>query len=126
MLAALAENLLRGVDDLDDTIKLLQAFEEAGAHVLYAPGINSPNQLRTVTGSLDKPFNVLASFMPGGNLAEFSECRANRISLGWTPNFAAINPVLDASAEMIENGTFGWLESRADSAVLSKLLKVSD
>ena len=94
MLAAQAENLLRGVDDLDDTIKLLQAFEEAGAHVLYAPGINSPNQLRTVTGSLDKRFNVLASFMPVGNLAEFSECRANRISLGWAPNFAAITPFL--------------------------------
>jgi 2-methylisocitrate lyase-like PEP mutase family enzyme len=72
VLAAQAENLLRGVDDLDDTIKLLQAFEEAGAHVLYAPGINSPNQLRTVTGSLDKPFNVLASFMLGEILPSLS------------------------------------------------------
>jgi len=94
--------------------------------VLYAPGINSPNQLRTVTGSLDKLFNVLASFMSGGNLFEFSECGANRISLGGALNFAVINAVLDASAEMIENGKFGWLESWADGAVLSKLLKVSD
>lgn len=114
------------VDDLDDTVKLLQTFEAAGAHVLYAPGINSPNQLRTVTGSLDRPFNVLASFMPGGNVAELSECGANRISLGGALNFAAINPVLDASAEMIENSTFGWLEGRTDGVALSKLLKVSD
>ena len=114
------------VDDLDDTVKLLQTFEAAGAHVLYPPGINSPNQLRTVTGSLDIPFNVLASFMPGEIFFAFSECGANRISLGGALNFAAINPVLDGSAEMIENGTFGWLESRADGAAFSKLLKVSD
>ena len=125
-LTARAENLLREVDDLDDMIKLLKAFEAASAHVLYASGVNPPNQLRTVTGSLDRPFNVLASFMPGGNVAELSECGANQISLGGALNFAAINPVLDASAEMIENSTFGWLESRTDGVALSKLLKVSD
>lgn len=126
VVTARAENLLRGVDDLEDTIKRLQAFESAGAHVLYAPGIKSPNQLRTVTASLDKPFNVLASFMPGTNVVEFSECGANRISLGGALNFAAINPVLDASVEMIEKGTFEWLGSRADGAAVSKLLKGSD
>jgi 2-methylisocitrate lyase-like PEP mutase family enzyme len=125
VLTARAENLLRGPDDLDDTIKRLQAFEAAGADVLYAPGIKTPNQLRTVTSSLDKPFNVLASFMRGTNFAEFSECGANRISLGGALNFAAINPILDASVEMIEKGTFDWLGSRAGSAAVSKALKGS-
>jgi len=126
VVTARAENLLRGVDDLDDTINRLQAFEAAGADVLYAPGIKSSNQLRTVTASLDKPFNVLASFMPGTNVAEFSECGANRISLGGALNFAAINPVLDASVEMIEKGTFDWLSNRANGAAVSELLKGSD
>ncbi|MBL4573915.1 MAG: isocitrate lyase/phosphoenolpyruvate mutase family protein [Gammaproteobacteria bacterium] len=126
VLTARAENLLRGVDDLDDTIKRLQAFEEAGADVLYAPGISSATQLRTVTASLEKPVNVLASFMPGIDVAEFSECGANRISLGGALNFAAINPVLEASVEMIEKGTFDWLGSRADGAVVTELLKGSD
>lgn len=126
VLTARAENLLRGVDDLDDTIARLQAFEAAGADVLYAPGITSANQLRTVTASLDKPFNVLASFMPGTNVAEFSECGANRISLGGALNFAAINPVLGASAEMIEKGTFDWLEGRADGLAVKSLLGGSE
>lgn len=123
VLTARAENLLRGVDDLDDTIKRLQAFEAAGADVLYAPGIGSLEQLRTVTASLDKPFNVLASFMPRANVAEFSECGANRISLGGALNFAAIDPVLGASAEMIEKGTFDWLGARADGRAVEKFLK---
>jgi 2-methylisocitrate lyase-like PEP mutase family enzyme len=125
VLTARAENLLRGEDDLDDTIKRLQAFEAVGADVLYAPGIKSPNQLRTVTAALDKPFNVLASFMPGTNVAEFSECGANRISLGGALNFAAINPVLGASTEMIEKGTFDWLAGRADGLAVENFLKES-
>ena len=64
-LTARAENLLRGVDDLDDTIARLKAFEAAGADVLYAPGIDSLERLQTVTCELEKPFNVLASFVPG-------------------------------------------------------------
>lgn len=126
VLTARAENLLRGVDDLDDTIRRLQAFEAAGADVLYAPGINSLEQLRTVTASLDKPFNVLASFMPGTNIAELSECGANRISLGGALNFAAINPVLEASAEMIEKGTFDWLSGRADGLTVKGFLEGSE
>lgn len=125
VLTARAENLLRGSDDLDDTIKRLQAFEAAGADVLYAPGIKTADQLRTVTVSLEKPFNVLASFMPGTSVAEFNKCGANRISLGGALNFAAINPVLSASAEMIEKGTFDWLGNRADGAAVTELLKRS-
>lgn len=123
LVTARAENLIRGADDLDDTIKRLQAFEAVGADVLYAPGIRSQDQLREVTASLDKPFNVLASFMPGTSVAEFGECGANRISVGGALNFAAINPVLGAGAEMIDKGTFDWLGGRADGAVVAELLK---
>jgi len=126
VLTARAENLIRGVDDLEDTIKRLQAFEAVGADVLYAPGIQSANQLCTVTASLDKPFNVLASFMLGTNVAEFSECGANRISLGGALNYAAINPVLTASVEMIEKGTFDWLGGTADGAAVAEFLEGSD
>ena len=63
-LTARAENLLRGVDNLDDTNRRLQAYAEAGALVLYAPGIRLLNDLKTVTAELNLPFNVLASFFP--------------------------------------------------------------
>lgn len=126
VLTARAENLLRGVDDLDDTVKRLQAFEAAGADVVYAPGIKSSNQQRTATASLEKQFNVLTSFMPGTNVAQFSECGANRISLGGALNFAAISPVLDASAQMIESGTFDWLDGRADGLAVKNFLKGSE
>lgn len=126
VLTARAENLLRDKDaDLDDTIKRLQAFEAAGADVLYAPGIKSLDQLRTVTASLDKPFNVLASFMSGTNVSEFTECGANRISLGGALNFAAIDPVQRAAMEMMKNGTFDWLGGRADSASVKQFLEGS-
>ncbi|GJM12594.1 MAG: 2-methylisocitrate lyase [Pseudohongiella sp.] len=126
MLTARAENLIRGADDLEDTIKRLQAFEAAGADVLYAPGLRSLDQLREVTSSLAKPFNVLASFMSGTNVAEFSENGAKRISLGGALNFAAIDPVQRAAMEMTQNGTFDWLGGRADSAAVKQFLEGSD
>jgi len=121
-----AENLLRGADDLDDTIERLQAFEKAGADVLYAPGIRSLNQLRTITESIDKPFNVLASFMAGTNVTEFGEYGATRISLGGAPSLAAIEPLQRAGMEMMNNGTFDWLGGRADGASVKQFLEGSD
>ena len=125
-LTARAENLLRGPADIEDTIERLQAFSAAGADVLYAPGVKSHGQLRQITGSIDKPFNVLASFMPEASVSEFSASGATRVSLGGALNFAAINPVLAASAEMLEEGTFNWFDSRADSGIVSKLISRAD
>ena len=82
LLTARAENLLRGVNDLEDTIKRLQAFSAAGADVLYAPGINSLKQLKKVTAALDKPFNVLVSLLPAATASELSAAGATRISVG--------------------------------------------
>lgn len=126
VLTARAENLLHGVDDLDDTIRRLQAFEAAGADVLYAPGLKSIDQLRTITDSVEKPFNVLASFLAGTNVTELSNAGATRISLGGALNFAAIEPVQRAGMEMMRNGTFDWLGGRADSASVKQFLKGSD
>ncbi len=121
-LTARAENLLRGSDDLEDTIKRLQAFEAAGADVLYAPGIKTLDQLKQVTSSLRKPFNVLASFIPQAKVADFNESGANRISLGGSLNFAAIDPVIKAGNEILKQGSFDWLGARASGAELSRLL----
>lgn len=122
VLTARAENLLRGVNDLDDTIERLRAFSAAGADVLYAPGIKSCEQLRQVTSALDKPFNVLASFIPDATLSELEESGATRISLGGALNQAALNPLLRAATEMAERGSFQWLQERADGGLINSLL----
>ena len=87
---ARAENLLRGNDDLDDTIRRLQAFADAGADVLFAPGLTSLEQVRLVTSAVNKPVNVLASFLPGVTLAELQDAGAKRISVGGALANAAI------------------------------------
>jgi len=107
-LTARAENLLLGVNDLEDTIKRLKAFEAAGANVLYAPGICSLDQLKQVTSELNTPFNVLAPFIRGASVDEFADAGAKRISIGGALNWAAVNPILKAGKEMLEQGTFNW------------------
>ncbi|HIG41089.1 MAG TPA: isocitrate lyase/phosphoenolpyruvate mutase family protein [Gammaproteobacteria bacterium] len=122
-LTARAENLLRGVNDIDDTINRLKAFEAAGANVLYAPGINSLDQLRMVTSELDRPFNVLAPFFRGATVEQFTEAGAQRISVGAALNSAAINPLLVAGKEMLAQGTFNWMSTMAPGGEVNKLLK---
>lgn len=111
MLTARSENYLFGRRDLDDTIKRLQAYQEAGAGVLYAPGLSSKEEIAAVVGSLDRPVNVLAS--PGLTLAELSEIGVKRISVGSGLTRAAFGGFLRAAREMKEQGTFGF----ADEAV---------
>jgi 2-methylisocitrate lyase-like PEP mutase family enzyme len=109
-LTARAENLLRGVDDLEDTIRRLQAFAEAGADVLYAPGLGNLQDLRRVTGKVDKPFNVLAPFFAGATIREFSEAGARRISVGSALADAALGVAVTAGRELLDRGSFNWLE----------------
>jgi len=121
-LTARAENLLRGVDDLQDTIKRLQAFEAAGAQVLYAPGVRSLEQLGEVTSAISAHFNVLSVFFPGASLNDFAEAGAQRVSVGGGLNYAAINPVILAGREMLEQGTFSWSAGMANGAEVQRLL----
>ncbi len=104
VLTARAENHLRGIDDLDDTIRRLQAFEKAGADVLYAPALPGIGAIRTVCGSVSKPVNVLAS--AGDTLDELREAGAKRISLGSKLTTAAFGAVRRAAVEMLERGSF--------------------
>lgn len=121
-LTARAENLLRGVDDMDDTIRRLQAFEKAGADVLYAPALTTLEQVRLVTGALKKPVNVLAPMVKGATLAQLSEAGARRLSVGGSLARAATTAFLRAGKEMRDQGSFNWTSDLASGAEISKLL----
>lgn len=122
MLTARAENLLHGRDDLDDTIRRLQAFEAAGADVLYAPGLKTLEEVRLVSGALSRPLNVLAPPLGGVTLAELASAGAKRISLGGALARAAITSLLRAGAEMREQGSFGWAAELVSTRDLVRLL----
>ncbi|NMG40473.1 isocitrate lyase/phosphoenolpyruvate mutase family protein [Chelativorans sp. ZYF759] len=104
---ARAENLLRGINDLDDTIRRLQAFEKAGADVLYAPGIRDIETVRTICQAVSKPVNILAQ--PHFTLAELSEAGARRVSLGSKLTTAVFGALRAAASEILEKGTFGFV-----------------
>jgi len=109
VLTARAENHLHGVDDLDDTIARLQAYQEAGADVLYAPGPTSADQIRAIVSSVDRPVNVLVR--PGSpTVAELAELGVSRISVGGSFAFAAIDALVSAARELRDEGTYGYAE----------------
>jgi 2-methylisocitrate lyase-like PEP mutase family enzyme len=122
-LTARAENLLRGKNDLDDTIRRLQAFEAAGADVLYAPGLTTIDQVRSVTNALSKPVNVLAPMLKGVTVAQLADAGTKRISTGGALARVAITALLHAGEEMLEAGSFGWTSDLASSADVKKLLR---
>jgi len=116
VLTARAENHLHGRDDLADTIARLQAYSGAGADVLYAPGLRSIADIRTVLGAIDRPLNVLAlADMP--DVAELTAAGVARISTGGALAFAALGAVVEAARELREQGTYGYAErARAGSS----------
>jgi len=122
VLTARAENLLRGRHDLDDTIRRLQAYEAAGADVLYAPALTTLDEVRLVTGALSKPVNVLAPPLGGVTVAELAEAGAKRISLGGALARAAVTALIRAGAEMRERGSFGWAAGLASGGEVARLL----
>lgn len=122
ILTARAENLLHGVEDLKDTIRRLQAFEEAGADVLFAPGLSSLEQVRQVCDSVSRPVNVLAPFIPDATVADFAAAGARRVSIGGALALASLAPVLEAGREMREQGSFTWLRHLAAAAPARKYL----
>ncbi|HEU5420794.1 MAG TPA: isocitrate lyase/phosphoenolpyruvate mutase family protein [Streptosporangiaceae bacterium] len=107
VLTARAENYLHGRPDLADTIARLQSFQEAGADVLYAPGLRTADDIRAVVTSVDRPVNVLA--WPGGlSVADLAELGAGRISVGGSLAFAALGSLAVTARDMLESGTFGF------------------
>ncbi len=123
LLTARAENLLRGVTDMDDTIKRLQAYSAAGADVLYAPGLVNPDQVRAVLSEVDKPLNVLAPFMPDVSLDEFRQLGVGRVSIGGALANFATGATIDAAKRMAEGGSFEWVKDAASGGTIRKLLK---
>lgn len=124
-LTARAENFLHGVNNLDDTIRRLQAFAAAGADVVYAPCLPTLEAIRTVCQAVaPKPVNVLAG-VPGQNfpLAEIAAAGGLRISVGAALSRVAISAFLRAAREMKEKGTFAYVNKTATSPELSKLFK---
>ncbi len=109
-LTARAENHIRGNPDLADTIARLQAFEEAGADVLYAPGLRSADEIRAVCQALAKPVNVLAR--PGLSLAEIVAAGATRISVGGGLTWVALRAMADAAEAIRDAGDFSALSAR--------------
>jgi len=126
VLTARAENLLRGVDDLEDTIKRLQAFEAAGADVLYAPGLNSLEQIQQVMAEISKPMNVLTAFLPNVRVDEFQSIGVARLSIGSALANHAIGATIAAANAMLGSeqaaGNFEWMSAAAPGAEIKRLL----
>lgn len=113
VLTARAENYVHGNRDLADTITRLQAYQEAGADVLYAPGLTAMDDVRQVIAAVDRPVNVLVR--PGlGTVAELAQAGVARISVGGAFNQVAIAALTRAGRELLEDGTYGFLALAAE------------
>ncbi len=122
MLTGRAENFLHDRPDLGDTIKRLQAYQEAGADVLYAPGPRTADDIRSIVTSVDRPINVLAG-LPGMNLSvtELGELGVKRISLGSNLFRTAFGAALRGAQEILNDGTFGYAGDAATFKEISAL-----
>jgi 2-methylisocitrate lyase-like PEP mutase family enzyme len=122
MLTARAENLLHGRLDLDDTIKRLQAFDKAGADVLYAPGVRDLATIRTVASSVGKPLNVVMSAAdPSLTAAQLAEAGVKRISVGGALSRLALAAFLEGAREMKDTGGFTWVRRTVPSKELKAM-----
>ena len=113
-LTARAENLLHGRNDLDDTIKRLQAFEAVGADVLYSPGVHDIDTIRTVVSSVGKPFNLVMGFAdPTLTVDQLSAAGVKRISVGGAMARYALAAFLKSAREMKDRGSFTYVREMA-------------
>ena len=124
VLTARSENYLRGKPDLEDTIRRLQAYEKAGADVLFAPGLPDLAAVRTVCASLARPFNFMAG-IPGKSftVAELQAAGVKRISVATSFYRAAMTGMLEAAREVKDKGSFAYLERLVPTPELYKLMK---
>ena len=123
-LTARTENFVNGFPDLEDTIRRLQAFEKAGADVLFAPGLPTLDAVRTLCSNLTKPVNFMVGIRGKSfSVAELESAGVKRISLATSLYRAAMSGLLDAAREVKDSGTFGYLERSATSAEISQFMK---
>jgi len=117
-----AENFLVGRADLDDTIKRLQAYQEAGADVLYAPGLRTSDDIAAVVRSVDRPVNVVMGLQGVPlSLADLSSLGVKRISVGSALSRTALGAFLRAAREMREHGTFTFVSEAVSTRELNAL-----
>ena len=109
-LTARAENHIRGNPDLDDTIARLQAFERAGADVLFAPGLRTADEIRAVAASTSRPLNVLAR--PDLSFAEIAAAGGQRVSVGGALTWVAMSALAAAAERILSSGDFAALAAR--------------
>jgi len=123
-LTARTENFIRGHPDLDDTIRRLQAYERAGADVLFAPGLPDLATVRRVCAAVSKPVNVIAA-VPGAGftVAALADAGVKRISLAASLYRAAMTGLLAAAHEVQERGTFRYVEHTIPNAELNAFLR---
>jgi 2-methylisocitrate lyase-like PEP mutase family enzyme len=107
---ARAENHIRDNPDLEDTIARLQAYERAGADVLYAPGLRTADEIRAVCEAVSRPVNVLA--LPSLTVPEIAEAGGQRISVGGGLTWVAVKAMADAAAEIRDTGDLSSLSAR--------------
>ena len=123
-LTARAENFLVGRPDLEDTIRRLQSYQEAGADVLYAPGLTTVDQITAVVSSVDRPVNVLMGLQGVQlSLAVLSEVGVQRVSVGSALCRAALGATLRAALEMRDRGTFAFAEESVSYREISNLFE---
>ena len=124
MLTARAENYLVGRPDLNDTIERLQAYQEAGADVLYAPGLAVKDDIARVVSSLDRPVNVLMGLQGVKlTLEDLATIGVKRISIGSGLSRAALGAFLRAAEEMRDHGTFTFAEEAANYRTVNSIFK---
>jgi 2-methylisocitrate lyase-like PEP mutase family enzyme len=124
ILTARAENFIAGNPDLKDTIRRLQAFQEAGADVLYAPGLATKEDIAAVLSSVDRPINVLMGLQGGTlDLATLSAMGVKRISVGGSLARTALTAFLHAAREMQQHGTFTFANDLASYKEINDMFK---
>ena len=122
-LTARAENFFTGIPDLGDTISRLQAYQEAGADVLFAPGLQTVEDIRSVLASIDRPLNVLIGPFKGFiSVADLAELGVRRISLGSSLSNAAHGALIEAGRELLTVGTFGYTENGVGGSELAGIM----
>ncbi|MGA2737649.1 MAG: isocitrate lyase/phosphoenolpyruvate mutase family protein [Bryobacteraceae bacterium] len=123
-LTARAENYLAGRRDLGDTIKRLQAYQAAGADVLYAPGLASRDDIAAVVSSVDRPVNVVMGLQGVQlSLADLSAMGVRRVSVGSALSRAALGAFLRAVREMLDHGTFAFASEAASYAEINAMFE---
>jgi 2-methylisocitrate lyase-like PEP mutase family enzyme len=123
MLVARAENYLHGRADLDDTIRRLQAFEAAGAHVLFAPGVSRAEDIRILCSSVTKPVSVMVSSRNTPyTVAKLAELGVRRISIGPALSLAALGAFMRAAREMREHGTFTFTNDSPSFSEVNEIM----